>query len=110
MMSKGSMSKGEKPRKGGVLKKFYTGRLRPEVRPRTLLYTIFGRKDTPFVYLPLTNGTSFTYLVSNFASLSTAVNEMPCKSLSTAINALVALLDFLTDRNDGFLYPFICFN
>ena len=78
--------------------------------PHTLLYTIFGRKGTPFVYLPFTNGTSFTYLVSNFASLSTAVNEMPCKSLSTAINALVALLDFLTDRNDGFLYPFICFN
>ena len=39
----------------GVLKKINTGRLRQEVQPLTLLYTIFGRKDTPFVYLPLTN-------------------------------------------------------
>ena len=34
----------------------YTRWLRPEVLPITILYTIFGRKDTPFVYLPLTNG------------------------------------------------------
>ena len=27
---------------------FYTKRLRPEVQPFTLLYTIFGRKGTPF--------------------------------------------------------------
>ena len=39
----------------GVLKKINTGRLRPEVRPLTILYTIFGRKGTPFVYLPLKN-------------------------------------------------------
>ena len=30
------------------------GGLRPEVQPLTLLYTIFDRKETPFVYLPLT--------------------------------------------------------
>ena len=41
----------------------YTGRLRPEVQPLTLLYTIFHEKGTPFVYLLLTNGTPFTYLV-----------------------------------------------
>ena len=29
------------------------GGLRPEVQPLTLLYTIFERKGTPFVYLPL---------------------------------------------------------
>ena len=29
---------------GGYLKKFYTGRLRPEVQPLTLLYTIFSEK------------------------------------------------------------------
>ena len=29
-------------------------RLRPEVKPLTLLYTIFDRKEIPFVYLSLT--------------------------------------------------------
>ena len=48
---------------GGVLNKFYTGRLRPRVRPLTLLYTILDRKGTSFVHLLLTNGTPFTYLV-----------------------------------------------
>ena len=33
--------------------KFYAGRLCPEVQPLTLLYTIFDRKETPFVYLLL---------------------------------------------------------
>ena len=41
----------------------YTERLRPEVLPLTLLYTIFHEKVTPFIYLLLTNGTPFTYLV-----------------------------------------------
>ena len=41
----------------------YTGRLRPEVQPLTLLYTIFHEKGTPFVYLLWTNGTSFTHFV-----------------------------------------------
>ena len=36
---------------------FYTGRLRPEVQPLTLLYTIFYEDDTPFVYLLLKIGT-----------------------------------------------------
>ena len=35
----------------------------PEVQPFTLLCTIFQEKGTPFVYLLLTNGTPFTYLV-----------------------------------------------
>ena len=35
--------------------KFYTGRLRPEVQILTLLYTIFGRKGSPLVYVLLTN-------------------------------------------------------
>ena len=39
------------PRGGGYLTKYYTGRLRPEVQTLTLLYTIFERKSTPFVYL-----------------------------------------------------------
>jgi len=37
----------------GYSTKFYTGRLRPEVQPLTLLYTNVSRKGTPFVYLPL---------------------------------------------------------
>ena len=41
----------------------YTARLRSEVQPLTLLYAIFHEKVTPFVYLLLTNGTPFTYLV-----------------------------------------------
>ena len=49
--------------------KFYTRRLRPEVQTITLLYTIFDRKGTPFVYLPqkmvplsCTYGATFTKL------------------------------------------------
>ena len=45
---------------GGVIKKFNTGRLCPEVRP--LAFYIFGTKDSPFVYFPLTNGTPFRIL------------------------------------------------
>ena len=51
------------------LTKFYTGRLRSEVQPLTLLYTIFDRKGIAFLYLPLKSGTSFTYLLKNIASL-----------------------------------------
>ena len=49
--------------------KFYTRRLRPEVQSITILYTIFDRKGTPFVYLPqkmarlsCTYGATFTKL------------------------------------------------
>ena len=42
---------------------FYMGRLRPEVLPLTLLYTIFFRKGTPFVILLLEKGTPFIYLL-----------------------------------------------
>ena len=48
---------------GGFSTKFCTGRVRPEVQPLTLLYTILDRKGTLFVYLLLTNGTPFTHLV-----------------------------------------------
>ena len=34
---------------GGVLNKFYSGRLHSEVLPLTLLYTIFGQKRYPIV-------------------------------------------------------------
>jgi len=52
----------------GYSKKFYTGRLRPEVQPLTLLYTIFFKKGTPFVYLLLEKGTPFIYLQEDFLS------------------------------------------
>ena len=57
---KGNVGSGNNP--GGYSKRFYTGRLRPEVQPLTLLYTIFSvkaalsytfywKKATPFIYL-----------------------------------------------------------
>ena len=52
------------PRGGEYSKKFYTGRLRSEVQPLTLLYTIFFREGTPFVYLLLEKGTPFIYLLN----------------------------------------------
>ena len=44
--------------------KFYTERLHPKDQHLTV-YTFFERKDTPFVYLPLSNSlsTPFKYLV-----------------------------------------------
>jgi len=47
---------------GGKSTKFYTGRLRPEP-PLPFLHAIFDRKGILFVYLLLTNGTPFSYLV-----------------------------------------------
>ena len=40
------------------------------------MYHFSRKKGTPFIYLPLTNGTPFTYLVCDFASLLTAVNAL----------------------------------
>ena len=48
---------------GGYSTKFYMERLHPEVQALTHLYTIFDSKGTPFIYILLTNGTPFTYLV-----------------------------------------------
>ena len=47
-----------------------TGRLRAEVhpyilKPFTLLYTIFYRKGTPFVYLLLANGKWYLFRIPN---------------------------------------------
>ena len=56
--------------------KFYTGRLRPEVQPLTLLYSIFDRNDSPFVYFPLTNGsTPLTYLGYNLLKITVLSNK-----------------------------------
>ena len=64
---------------GGHSAKFYMGRLGRKVQPLTHLYIILDRKCTPFVDLLLTNGTPFTDLVQNFASLFTAVNVLSLK-------------------------------
>ena len=39
------------PGGGGYPTNVYTGKLRPEAQPLTLLYTIFYEKGSPFVYL-----------------------------------------------------------
>ena len=63
---------------GGVIKKkFYKGRLRPELQPLTLLYTVLNRK-VPLSHVLLTNGTPFTSLV--FLS---AVNAQSLKYQNT---------------------------
>ena len=48
---------------GGKSTNFCTGRLGHKVQLLTLLYTIFLKKGTPFVYLLLINGAPFKYLV-----------------------------------------------
>ena len=77
----------------GYSTNFHLRRLRPEVQPLTLLYTIFHEKGTPFVYPLLTNGTPSTYLVYNFVSLLTGVNEMSFKKES--ITQMERSLDFI---------------
>ena len=63
------------PGGGGYSANFHTGRLRPDVKPLTLLYTIFTKKATyPFGITSIDKWFPFTYLVKNFASLLTAVN------------------------------------
>ena len=68
---------------------FFTGST-----PNTLLKTIFHEKGTPFIYLLLTNGTLFTYLVQNFASLLTAVN-----ALSFKLESITKIERFLNSIN-----------
>ena len=67
---------------GGHLEKFYTGRLCPAVQPLTLLYCIFERKRTRFVYLPkkivflsYTYGATFTKRFTWKTPQSTWMNQ-----------------------------------
>ena len=57
---------------GSYTTNFNKGRFWLEVQPLTILYTIFHKKGTPFIYLLFTNGTPFTLC----ASLLTAVNAV----------------------------------
>ena len=61
--SKASLGIQQRLKSRGFSTKSNTGRLRPEVQPLTLLYTILDRKGPPLVYLLWTNGTPFTYLL-----------------------------------------------
>ena len=83
------------------------------------LHIILDRKDTPFV--GLLNGTPFTYLVQNFASLFTAVNALlqiwtnhKTRVFSQLFHSqkmhLLAPCGLFTDWNDRFPFPFIYFN
>ena len=65
---------------------FHTGRLRPEVQLLTLLYTIFGRKRTPFVYLLLTNGAPFTGHIFPTLELSISSNYCKCTFFKVWMN------------------------
>ena len=103
---------------GGHSTNVYTGRLRPEVQPLTIFYTIFfHEKGTPFVYLLLKNGAPFTYLVYNFASLWTALSFKSesitkierFRDFAKPYNSSVSPFGSFTDPNDRFPYPFIYF-
>ena len=48
---------------GGYSTNVYTGRLRPRSNPLLFYVPFFAKKDTPFVYLLLKNGTPYKYLV-----------------------------------------------
>ena len=54
---------------GNTQKSFKREGSAPRSNPLTL-YIILGRKGTHFVYLPLTNGTPFTYLLTAINALS----------------------------------------
>ena len=75
----------------------------------------------PFSYVPLTNGTPYTYLVYNLLSPFTAakstllkwINPKPERFLNFFYShkmPLLVLLGLFTDRNDRISYPFIYFN
>ena len=83
-----------------------------------LLYTIFGRKGITFFCIPsVDNGTLFTHLVFNFASV-----KMYClwniKTSTCFWNFffcsdkiyLLALSGYFSDRNEGFVNSFTYFN
>ena len=62
-------------RVGKTQQSFVPGGSAPRSNPfMNLLYSIFDIKITSFLYLLLTSGTPFTYLVSNFTSVLSAAN------------------------------------
>ena len=118
-LSKGMTPRGSGGGGGEYSTKYYKRRLRPEVQPVTLLYTIFHEKGTHFVYLLLTNGTLFTYcfnslefcVLVNVTSLRYEwITKPECfLGFFTAIKCicLIALLGLFFHRNDRFPSPLI---
>ena len=88
--------------------------------PYPFIYFLFNRKGTPFVYLLLTTGTTFTYLLQNpFNCFKSTVfwiwinhKTRTSSLLSPRSNKmhLRALFGLFTDRHDWFPYPFTYFN
>ena len=73
---------------------FIRGKAPPKSNPLAFNKPLFfHERGTPLVYLLLTNGTSFTHLVYNFASLLTAVNALTFKQES--IIKIERFLDFI---------------
>ena len=90
---------------------------RPKIQPFTLLYALlYDRKGTLFVYLPLTNDATCTYVLLNAPPLLTAVNVVFFKIWKTkqnttrkffwlsftAINSSLSLLGLFTDVKTNF--------
>ena len=103
--------------RGEVLNNVLNGKVPPR-GPTLLKKPFMTEKGSPFVYLLLTNGTPFTYLLWNFTSLLPGVKcgcltfkyekiTKPQRFLDffTAIKR-VSLLGLFTNRNDRFPYPF----
>ena len=83
---------------------------------KSILNTIFDRKGTPFVYLPLTNGTPLTDLAQNVSSPLTAVNSLslkyqkitkPRNFLDFSRKSSISLCRVFYQRKNRFPYPFI---
>ena len=75
---------------GRSLKKLIWGgsALRSDLYP--FIYQFFGRKDTPFVYLPLTNGTPFAYLpLENSTPLTYKLKQYSRKVVSYVYSTVV---------------------
>ena len=112
------------PGGGGYSTNVYTRRLRPEVQPLTLLYTIFMKKVPLFVYVLLTNGTPFhtpsleLCIPFNCCKSARLSNRNQSQKLNLTFSRLYKALKFIcypfwgpfTDPNDRFPYPFIYIN
>ena len=72
------------PGEGWHLTKFNTGRLRPEVQPRTLLYTIC-QKRYPF-YIPF-NGKSYPFHIPILEHCTPFLN--PCNAVLTNFHVVL---------------------
>ena len=92
---------------GGYLTKFYAGRLRPEVQPLTLSYTILAEK-VPLLYTFYWKKVSLshTYFEKSCSSFHVVLNKWPFTTLRGEI-IIKGPFKYLNDR---FPYPFIYLN